>query len=195
MASEESDSEIEVAQENNSEAEAEVEEQQNDQSTENKDTVEAENTEENIEESPEDKTEESQVTEEPAVEENTQDNAAEQEEEEVSPPPPPTSGDLIGLIEPPTFPKDLVGSRSEGTVRLMVQLSPGGAVNNIDVIESSGYESMDRVAQLTLEHGWEFKEYQRPYRIPVSVRYYIDESDNSQVDVEIGEVEFVSGGE
>jgi len=174
--------------------EAEVEQEETNTAVENNAAAEAENKKENVEEPAVDQTEETEVTEEPAVEESNQENTAEQEEE-VSPPPPPTSGDLIGLIEPPTFPKDLVGSRSEGTVQLMVQLSPGGAVNNIEVIESSGYESMDRVAQLTLEHGWEFKEYQRPYRIPVSVRYYVDDSDNSQVEVEIGEVEFVSGGE
>jgi len=128
-------------------------------------------------------------------EDNVENNNTTQEETAPPPPPPPTSGDLIGLIEPPTFPKDLVGSRSEGTVSLMVEISPGGDVNNIDIIESSGYDSMDRVAQLTLEHGWEFKEYQQAYRIPVSVRYYIDQSDNSQVEVDIGQVDFISGGE
>jgi len=129
-----------------------------------------------------------------AVEENI-DSAAVQEEESAPPPPPPTSGDLIGLIEPPTFPKDLVGSRSEGTVSLMVRISPGGNVEDIEIVESSGYDSMDRVAQLTLEHGWKFKEYQQAYKIPVSVRYYIDQSDNSQVEVDIGQVDFIAGGE
>ncbi|MGM0500392.1 MAG: TonB family protein, partial [Bacillota bacterium] len=127
--------------------------------------------------------------------ENNEGETAEQEEETAPPPPPPTSGDLIGLIEPPTFPKDLVGSRSQGTVSLMVEISPGGNVENIEIIESSGYDSMDRVAQLTLEHGWEFKEYQQAYKIPVSVKYYIDQSDNSQVEVDIGQVDFISGGE
>jgi len=129
-----------------------------------------------------------------AVEENI-DSAAVQEEESAPPPPPPTSGDLIGLIEPPTFPKDLVGSRSEGTVSLMVRISPGGDVEDIEIVESSGYDSMDRVAQLPLEHGWKFKEYQQAYKIPVSVRYYIDQSDNSQVEVDIGQVDFIAGGE
>jgi len=129
-----------------------------------------------------------------AVEENI-DSAAVQEEESAPPPPPPTSGDLIGLIEPPTFPKDLVGSRSEGTVSLMVRISPGGNVEDIEIVESSGYDSMDRVAQLPLEHGWKFKEYQQAYKIPVSVRYYIDQSDNSQVEVDIGQVDFIAGGE
>ncbi|TDX46845.1 protein TonB [Halanaerobium congolense] len=130
-----------------------------------------------------------------AVEENIDSAAVQEEESAPPPPPPPTSGDLIGLIEPPTFPKDLVGSRSEGTVSLMVRISPGGNVEDIEIVESSGYDSMDRVAQLTLEHGWKFKEYQQAYKIPVSVRYYIDQSDNSQVEVDIGQVDFIAGGE
>ncbi len=167
MASEESESEVEVVQEEDA----------------SQDEVVEENTD-------------SAAEEESAVEEDTEENDNTVQEEKIPPPPPPpTSGDLIGLIEPPTFPKDLVGSRSEGTVSLMVEISPGGTVNNIEIIESSGYDSMDRVAQLTLEHGWQFKEYQQAYKIPVSVRYYIDQSDNSQVEVDIGQVDFISGGE
>jgi protein TonB len=177
MASEESESEIEVVQEEKpSENDVVVEEV----------TSEEENIENNNE------------AEKVATDNNTENaeiDNVEQEEESAPPPPPPTSGDLIGLIEPPTFPKDLVGSRSEGTVSLMVEISPGGNVSNIEIIESSGYNSMYRVAQLTLEHGWEFKEYQQAYRILVSVRYYIDQSDNSQVEVDIGQVDFISGGE
>jgi len=139
------------------------------------------------------KNDKSETTESEAQVEN--DNTVQEEESTPPPPPPPTSGDLIGLIEPPTFPKDLVGSRSEGTVNLMVEISPGGNVSKIEIIESSGYDSMDRVAQLTLKHGWEFKEYQQAYKIPVSVKYYIDQSDNSQVEVDIGQVDFISGGE
>lgn len=167
MASEESESEVEVVQEETSENE--VLEKDNEPAVEKEINAE---------------------------EENLETDTAEQEEESTPPPPPPpTSGDLIGLIEPPTFPKDLVGSRSEGTVSLMVEISTGGDIKNIEIVESSGYDSMDRVAQLTLEHGWEFKEYQQSYRIPVSVRYYIDQSDNSQVEVDIGQVDFISGGE
>ncbi|MGM0415114.1 MAG: energy transducer TonB, partial [Bacillota bacterium] len=128
-------------------------------------------------------------------EQSSEDNVSEQEEEETNPPPPPTAGDLIGIIEPPTFPKDLVASRTEGTVSLMAKVSENGNVENIEIVDSSGHDSMDRVAQLTVENGWEFKEYQRSYKIPVTVRYIIDESDNSKVEVDIGEVEFISGGE
>jgi len=179
MASQESESEVEIVQEtDNSENDAQSEES----STAAKDDTAVEESASDSEETA------AEISDSEEVESST-------EVEETAPPPPPTAGDLIGLIEPPTFPKDLVGSRSEGTVRLMVEISPGGTVNNIEVTESSGYDSMDRVAQLTLEHGWQFKEYQQAYRIPVSVRYYIDQSDNSQVEVDIGQVDFITGGE
>lgn len=77
----------------------------------------------------------------------------------------------------------------------MVEISETGEVVEIEVLESSGHDSMDRVAQLTLKHGWEFKQYQKPYQIEVSIKYYLDQADNTQVDVQIGQVEFMSGGE
>ena len=121
--------------------------------------------------------------------------AAEVKEETPPPPPPPTSGDLINLVVTPAFPKDLVGTRSEGQVRLTAVISRQGTVQDVSVEQSSGFDSMDRVAVMTIERGWTFKEYQQPYRIPVQVNYYIDEADNTQVEVELGEVQFISGGE
>lgn len=163
MSSEESESEIEV-----------VQEQQN---TEESASVEKEQTQ----------SEESS--------EESREQAVQEEEKNPLPPPPPTSGNLINLVVTPTFPKDLVGTRSEGQVRLIAEISRQGTVNNITIQESSGFESMDRVALMTVERGWIFKEYQQPYIIPVLVNYYFDESDNTQVDVELGEVQFISGGE
>jgi protein TonB len=163
MSSEESESEIEV-----------VQEQQN---TEESASVEQEQTQ--SEESSEESSEQT----------------VQKEENNPPPPPPPTSGDLINLVVTPAFPKDLVGTRSEGQVRLIAEVSRQGTVNNITIQESSGFESMDRVALMTVERGWTFKEYQQPYRIPVLVNYYFDESDNTQVEVELGEVQFISGGE
>jgi protein TonB len=165
MSSEESESEIEVVQE-----------------------------QQNTEESTDAEQEENQVSSEQSSEQSSEE-AVQEEEETPPPPPPPTSGDLINLVVTPAFPKDLVGTRSEGQVRLIAEISRQGNVNNITIQESSGFESMDRVAVITLERGWTFKEYQQPYRIPVLVNYYFDESDNTQVDVELGEVEFISGGE
>jgi len=133
-------------------------------------------------------------------EQNQQNNekteeAAEVKEETPPPPPPPTSGDLINLVVTPAFPKDLVGTRSEGQVRLTAVISRQGTVQDVSIEQSSGFDSMDRVALMTIERGWTFKEYQQPYRIPVQVNYYIDEADNTQVEVDLGEVQFISGGE
>ncbi|MGM0601697.1 MAG: TonB family protein [Bacillota bacterium] len=123
----------------------------------------------------------------------------EQPEEEVEqnppPPPPPTSGELISVMVKPAFPKDLVGNRAEGIVKLTAKITPAGAVDDISINESSGYDTMDRIAVLTIERGWSFKAYNKSYLIPIEVKYYIDESDNSQVDVSLGNVEFLTGGE
>lgn len=102
---------------------------------------------------------------------------------------PPTSKDLVGLIELPTYPKDL--SEAEGTTKLMALISSTGMINKIKIIESSGYDSMDRVAQLTLEHGWEFREFSSAYKIPITVEYKIDGQNNKKVQVELGEIEFI----
>jgi protein TonB len=159
------------------ESESEIEVVQEQQNTEESASVEQEQTQ--SEESSEESSEQT----------------VQKEENNPPPPPPPTSGDLINLVVTPAFPKDLVGTRSEGQVRLIAEVSRQGTVNNITIQESSGFESMDRVALMTVERGWTFKEYQQPYRIPVLVNYYFDESDNTQVEVELGEVQFISGGE
>ncbi|ADQ14695.1 TonB family protein [Halanaerobium hydrogeniformans] len=139
--------------------------------------------------------EESETQQESEVEQESETVEETAVEEEPPPPPPPTSGDLVNLIVAPAFPKDLVGSRSEGVVKLSAEVSRQGEIREVDIVESSGYESMDRVAAITIERGWTFKEYQQPYRIPVTVEYYIDDSDNTQVEVELGEIQFISGGE
>lgn len=102
---------------------------------------------------------------------------------------PPTAKDLVGLMESPTYPKDL--SEAEGTIKLMALISSTGVINKIKIIESSGYDSMDRVAQLTVEHGWEFREFSSAYKIPITIEYKIDEQKNKKVQVELGEIEFI----
>ncbi|SDL07043.1 energy transducer TonB [Halanaerobium congolense] len=102
---------------------------------------------------------------------------------------PPTAKDLVGLMESPTYPKDL--SEAEGTTKLMALISSTGMINKIKIIESSGYDSMDRVAQLTLKHGWEFREFSSAYKIPITIEYKIDEQNNKKVQVELGEIEFI----
>jgi len=102
---------------------------------------------------------------------------------------PPTAKDLVGLMEAPTYPKDL--SEAEGTTKLTALISSTGMINKIKIIESSGYDSMDRVAQLTLKHGWEFREFSSAYKIPITIEYKIDEQNNKKVQVELGEIKFM----
>ncbi len=171
-----------------------VQEEENIMSSEESESeIEVEQEEQNTQESADEEQEQQQSSE--SSEESSEQSVQEEEENTPPPPPPPTSGDLINLVVTPAFPKDLVGTRSEGKVRLIAEISRQGNVDNITIQESSGFESMDRVALITVERGWTFKEYQQPYRIPVLVNYYFDESDNTQVDIELGEVEFISGGE
>jgi protein TonB len=73
----------------------------------------------------------------------------------------------------------------------MALISSTGMINKIKIIESSGYDSMDRVAQLTLKHGWEFREFSSAYKIPITIEYKIDEQNNKKVQVELGEIEFI----
>ncbi len=110
--------------------------------------------------------------------------------EPTPPPPPPTSGNLVSLLEQPVFPKDLVDKNASGVVELEVTITTEGQVYNVQLIKSSGYKTMDRVAELTIERGWRFESYQQPYLIPIKVRYYADENNNEQIDVSLGEVVF-----
>jgi hypothetical protein len=103
---------------------------------------------------------------------------------------PPTAKDLVGLMERPTYPKDLSENQSEGTTKLIAHISSKGIINEIEIIETSGYNSMDRVSQLTVEHGWEFREFSSAYKIPITIEYKVDEQKNKNVQVELGEVKF-----
>ncbi|MFW6381475.1 MAG: TonB family protein [Bacillota bacterium] len=111
-------------------------------------------------------------------------------ESEPAPDPPPTAGDLIGLSPEPVYPKYLVGQQASGTVRLMVTVSTKGEIEEVEVIESSETEEMDRNAVSTVERGWKFRAYQKPYKLEVTVDYSIDDQGNSNVEVNLGELEF-----
>jgi hypothetical protein len=50
---------------------------------------------------------------------------------------------------------------------------------------------MDRNARLTIENGWEFKSYDQRYEINVTVNFNIDQNGNPNVDVDIGNVNFL----
>lgn len=94
------------------------------------------------------------------------------------PPPPPSAGELIFGAVPITYPKDLVGKAVTGTVEIQVHVSSSGLIEGIEIIKSSGVEQMDRVSRLTIEHGWQFKKYQQPYSMSITVDFQIDESGN-----------------
>ncbi|RCW51503.1 MULTISPECIES: energy transducer TonB [unclassified Halanaerobium] len=192
--------EEELSQENTSAEEVKKETEDIKEEITDTETNDSENTETKVLSS-----EKSDVEVEIEEEQNTAEDSAQSAEnikpgeEEVEqtppPPPPPTSGELISIVVRPAFPKDLVGSRAEGTVKLTVEITPEGTVKNVTINETSGYDTMDRVAVLTIKRGWSFKSYNKAYVIPIEVKYYIDEFDNSQVDVNLGNVEFLTGGE
>lgn len=106
------------------------------------------------------------------------------EEEKPAPPPPPTAGDLIIGAPVPAYPKDLVGQALKGKVILEVNVDSSGKVNTVDILESSEIEQMDRTAKLTLERGWQFKNYKQSYSIVITVDYYVDENGNPKVEIQ-----------
>lgn len=111
--------------------------------------------------------------------------------EEPAPPPPPTAGELIGLSPKPVYPKYLVSEARSGEVGLNVTINQNGEIENIVITRSSNIESMDRNAKLTVENGWQFKSYKQRYQIDVTVIFNIDDSGNPNVDVQIGNVNFL----
>lgn len=113
-----------------------------------------------------------------------------QEEKPPPPPPPPTAGELVGLSPRPVYPKYLVSEQKTGKVQLNVHVNQDGEVEKVEVIESSGIETMDRNAILTIERGWEFKNYKKAYYIDVAVDYNIDNRGNTKVDVDVNKVTF-----
>jgi len=118
----------------------------------------------------------------PAVEEKT--------ETPPPPPPPPSAGELIFGAAPITYPKDMVGQAVTGTVEIQVHISSSGLIEAIEINKSSGIEQMDRVARLTIEHGWQFRQYQQPYSMTITVDFQIDEAGNPDVKVSQGNLVF-----
>ncbi len=123
------------------------------------------------------------------IEENKVDSS-EQKAEEVPPPPPPTAGELIGLSPRPVYPKYLVSEQKTGKVELNVHVNKHGEIENIETINSSGIETMDRNAVLTIENGWEFRNYQKPYMITLTINYQIDDKGNTKVNIDLQNVNF-----
>ena len=106
------------------------------------------------------------------------------------PPPPPSAGELLLGVVPIAYPKDLVGQAVTGSVEIQVHISSSGLIEGIEIVNSSGIEQMDRVARLTIEHGWQFKQYQQPYSMTINVEFLIDEAGNPDVKVSQGNLIF-----
>lgn len=170
---------VEITQDKN--VQEEVEETENEQEQE---IISSEESESEVKVKQEEK-----PTEEP--EEEIEEELEPEEEVEETPPPPPTAGELIGLSPKPVYPKYLVSEAKNGKVGLSVQVDPNGEVENIIITNSSNTESMDRNARLTIENGWEFRNYKQRYKINVTVNYNIDNNGNPNVNIEIGKVNFL----
>ncbi len=111
-------------------------------------------------------------------------------EEEPPPPPPPTAGELIGLSPKPVYPKYLVSEQETGSVELNAHINQDGIVEKVEILKSSGIETMDRNAILTIKNGWKFKNYKKSYYINIIVDYKIDKKGNTKVDVNVKNVNF-----
>lgn len=107
---------------------------------------------------------------------------------EIMPPAPPKAGEKGAPI--PNYPKDLVSQQLVGKVELRVFVDSSGQVAKTEIISSSGIEQMDRTAQLTLERGWKFKEFQQAYSLTILIDYKFDDNGNPLVDVKAGEITF-----
>lgn len=106
------------------------------------------------------------------------------------PSPPPTAGELTIGAPPVAYPKDLVGQAVSGTVEIQVHISSNGEIDDLEIIQSSEIEQMDRVAELTIRHGWQFRNYQEGYSMKILVEFLIDENGNPLVNVSQGNLVF-----
>ncbi len=153
----------------------------------------AEEAEEEIEVPEEEHHEETEAAEaQEAAEEETEADEAQVEEtdtggEDDTPPP---AGELVLHSEIPVYPKYAVGPGETGEVVVSAFVDTAGEVEEIQIAESSGNEAMDRNAQNTIEHGWDFSSYSSSYTMEIFVNYDVDERGNPDVNYELLEVKF-----
>ncbi|MGM0420729.1 MAG: TonB family protein, partial [Bacillota bacterium] len=162
-------------------SETEVEQNEKDINAEE----ETEETEE-IEEVEEIEEAEETVNPEPEEDSTQAESDTTQTEEET----PPSPGELIQTSPLPVYPKDLVGDAQTGTVLIEANISPEGEIISVEVEESSGIDSMDRNALSTVERGWSFRTYNRPYFMTIEVTYNVDERGNPLIDVQLLDISF-----
>ena len=57
---------------------------------------------------------------------------------------------------PPVYPQEAARLGQQGAVVLLIHVSPDGAATGSDVVETSGYESLDQAAQQAVAR-WRFR--------------------------------------
>ena len=110
------------------------------------------------------------------VEESTEETEIEEE------PPPPGAADTIPDGNPkPAYPKDLQADQLSGTVELKISINIHGELENIEIINSSGYDAMDQIAINTIEIAWDFNAFNDPYTVESEINF----KENTDVEVEM----------
>lgn len=144
------------------------------------DTIQVEETAENQEESAssEEVAEDVTGSEEDEIEE-------EAEAEDTSPPP---AGELVISSQEPVYPKYSVGPGETGEVIISAKVDIDGEIIEVSVSDSSGVEAMDRNAQNTIEHGWDFNSYSSQYTMDIQVNYSLDERGDPVINYELLEI-------
>lgn len=139
-----------------------------------------------IEETPESQQEELAETEETAN--GGEEDQIEEETEETEDTTPPPAGELVLTSQEPVYPKYSVGPGETGEVIISARVDIDGEIIGVSVAESSGVESMDLNAKNTIEHGWDFNSYSRPYTMEIFVSYNLDEKGDPIIDYELLEL-------
>lgn len=85
----------------------------------------------------------------------------------------------------PAYPKELMGTNSEGIVKIKVNIDTNGFIKKTEIAQSSGIEDFDITAKLTIERGWKFKQTGNDYSLIIEVTFLIGEQGNPNVSVNI----------
>lgn len=76
----------------------------------------------------------------------------------AAPPPPPTSAEAVaGTHTTPPYPLIARRLSEQGTVRLKIALSDAGAVLGVEVVRSSGHQSLDEAAVSWVKSHWRWR--------------------------------------
>ncbi|SDC51158.1 MULTISPECIES: energy transducer TonB [unclassified Candidatus Frackibacter] len=76
----------------------------------------------------------------------------------------------------PVYPKNAANQNVEGTVKLRVDVSATGKIMDIRILKSSGNSSLDGVAKLTVERGWNFHTAINSYSVFLTINFQAGEN-------------------